>query len=133
MLENGTLRIFSFWKTWHNLAKHLLDLRFIDNEITIWYVYIYFLFIQAEIKCQKTNSILNVPHLVVTPDKEGYLYNETVSLQCKDGFTLQGSSQATCLQNFEAQNHPFCLGKLHKRIVFQCFYGNFFMNKVIEI
>lgn len=64
---------------------------------------------EAEIKCHKTNSILNVPHLVVTPDKEGYLYNETVSLQCRDGYTLQGSSQATCLQNFEAPNDPSCL------------------------
>lgn len=99
---------------WPNLAKHLLALRFVDNGITVRYVYIYFYFNQAEIKCQKTNSILNVPHLVVTPDKDGYLYNETVSLQCKDGYTLQGSSQATCLQNFEAQNHPSCLGKVSK-------------------
>lgn len=110
---------------WPNLAKRFLALRFIDNEITVRYVYIYFLFNQAEIKCHKTNSILNVAHLVVTPDKEGYLYNETVSLQCRDGYTLQGSSQATCLQNFEAPNDPSCLGKFHKlKIVFRCFYGN---------
>lgn len=104
---------------WPNLTKHFLALCFIDMH-----VYIYFLFNQAEIKCHKTNSILNVAHLVVTPDKEGYLYNETVSIQCKDGYTLQGSSQATCLQNFEAPNDPSCLGKFHKLIVFRCFYGN---------
>lgn len=127
MLENGTLRPKFVVFQWHGLISRNIFLlfRFIDYEITVRYVYIYFLFNQAEIKCHKTNSILNVAHLVVTPDKEGYLYNETVTLQCKDGYTLQGSSQATCLQNFEAPNDPSCLGKFHKiKIVFRCFYGN---------
>ena len=49
--------------------------------------------------------------MVVTPSKDEYRYNETVSLECEEGYTLQGPSTATCQQEFNILSPPSCIGK----------------------
>ena len=71
-----------------------------------------FWFPLAEVKCHKYDSEINIPHLVVTPDKYEYRYNERVSLRCEAGYTLQGPSTATCLEGFNLSSPLSCLGKI---------------------
>ena len=70
-----------------------------------------FWFPLAEVKCHKYDSEINIPHLVVTPDKYEYRYNERVSLRCEADYTLQGPSTATCLEGFNLSSPLSCLGK----------------------
>nr|XP_022312913.1 complement component receptor 1-like protein [Crassostrea virginica] len=64
---------------------------------------------EAEVRCHKSDSKINVLHLVVTPSKDEYRYNETVSLECEEGYTLQGPSTATCQQEFNILSPPSCI------------------------
>ena len=71
----------------------------------------YMYIIPAEITCGIGQ--LYRPTLTVTPKKDYYFYNETVSLQCDTGYILRGPSTARCTENlaFDAPSTLDCEGK----------------------
>ena len=78
------------------------------------------LFVPAEITCGFGQ--LYRPTLTVTPKKDYYLYNETVSLQCDTGYILRGPSTTRCTENFVFDDVPDTLDCEGKKLLFcQCF------------
>lgn len=63
---------------------------------------------QKAIKCPKPP----LPPLVsISPDKQEYAYNETVTFGCPIGYTLNGEKVKDCLHSADlTQNQPSCTG-----------------------
>nr|XP_022312914.1 E-selectin-like [Crassostrea virginica] len=64
---------------------------------------------------RKSNDTLDKPHLILTPSKGSYRYEETVSLSCEQGYILRGSSSARCSDrerfDFNHNAEPECVRK----------------------
>lgn len=70
-------------------------------------------FCLLEVRCKTPK--LQQKNVMIVPNKSDYEYNSTIMFECKMGFSLKGSLNATCHQNASfwfIEGTPKCEGKV---------------------